>query len=132
MVIFFESYETCRRRLFRNSSSSFSSIRSGNPAIFLSIFWLFDCKSHIRNLSSVVVCSWLSVLVVFALGPVFAHLVSISTGSNFKSIVWVALFWLRACCGFGCCVLLLRFDSQFGVSAVGFCRLFSVALCALL
>ncbi|TXG73136.1 hypothetical protein EZV62_001715 [Acer yangbiense] len=112
MVIFFESYETRRRRLFRNSSSSISSIRS----VFLTVrstkstATAPDCKPHIRNLraqegamldafafwvflfalcafsfSYGVVCSWLSVLVVFALGPVFAHLVSISTGSNFKS-----------------------------------------------
>ncbi|TXG46934.1 hypothetical protein EZV62_026228 [Acer yangbiense] len=126
MVIFFESYETRRRRLFRNSSSSISSIRS----VFLTVrstkstATAPDCKPHIRNLrgqegamldafafwvflfalcafsfSYGVVCSWLSVLVVFALGPVFAHLMeksmnkftsseSAGSGSRGSKAIW--------------------------------------------
>ncbi|TXG69736.1 hypothetical protein EZV62_004671 [Acer yangbiense] len=45
MVIFFESYETRRRRLFRNSSSSISSIRSEISGLDS----VFDCEIHEIN-----------------------------------------------------------------------------------
>ncbi|TXG60071.1 hypothetical protein EZV62_014644 [Acer yangbiense] len=92
MVIFFESYETRRRRLFRNSSSSILLFDQVLDSVF-------DCEIHEINgdgtrlqtsyKKSQLWCSVLLALclVVFALGPVFAHLVSISTGSNFKSTV---------------------------------------------